>query len=304
MKVAVTGASGFVGGAIATALADLDHEVVGFGRRADGWSHAHAGYRRWDVGSGPVRADRDFEAVVHCAALADDWAGHDESLRVNRDGTRAVVRSFPDARIVHISTSSVYDPFEPSIDITEGAAPVRRHLSSYSETKTLAEFELAGSDAVILRPHAVYGPGDTTLLPRILAGVRRGRLVLPEGAVAIIMTQPRLGPYVFAGRRDRPFSGFSKGKRSIDARLPSMPQWQFHDLRRTAVRNLRRAGVAESVIMKITGHRTRGVFERYNITDQSDTVEAGKLAEEFLSRAHAPESSQKPSQIRRRQTEQ
>lgn len=182
MRIAVTGASGFIGGAVATALADLDHEVVGFGRRVDGWSHPHARYRRWDLTSGPLRADRDFAAVVHCAALADDWAPREESLRVNRDGTRAVVRSFPDARIVHLSTSSVYDPIEPSVEICEDAAPVRRHLSGYSETKTLAEFELAGTDAVILRPHAVYGPGDTTLLPRILAGVRRGRLVLPEGA--------------------------------------------------------------------------------------------------------------------------
>jgi integrase len=70
------------------------------------------------------------------------------------------------------------------------------------------------------------------------------------------------------------------------------PGLLFHDLRRTAVRNLRRAGVAESVIMKITGHRTRGVFERYNITDQSDTQEAGKMAEEFLNRAHAENLSQ------------
>ncbi|MEO8263061.1 MAG: NAD(P)-dependent oxidoreductase [Pseudolysinimonas sp.] len=182
MKIAVTGASGFIGGAVATALADLDHEVVGFGRRPDGWTHPHARYRRWDVGTGPVRADRDFDAVVHCAALADDWADRDSALRVNRDGTRAVVRSFPHARIVHLSTSSVYDPFEPSVEIGEDQSPVRRHLSFYSETKTLAEFELAGTDAVILRPHGVYGQGDTTLLPRILAGVRRGRLVLPEGA--------------------------------------------------------------------------------------------------------------------------
>jgi len=53
-----------------------------------------------------------------------------------------------------------------------------------------------------------------------------------------------------------------------------------------AVRNLRRAGVAESVIMKITGHRTRSVFERYNITDQTDTQEAVRMAEEFLAREH------------------
>lgn len=200
MRIAVTGASGFVGGAVATALADLDHEVVGFGRRRDGWSHPHARYRTWDVGSGPLRADRDFEAVVHCAALADDWADYATALRVNRDGTRAVVRSFPEARIVHISTSSVYDAFEPSVDIREDAAPVRRHLSAYSQTKTLAEFELAGSDAVILRPHAVYGPGDTTLLPRILAGVRRGRLVLPEGA-EVRHSLTHIGNLVLAVRR-------------------------------------------------------------------------------------------------------
>lgn len=182
MRIAVTGASGFIGGAVATALADADHEVVGFGRRANGWSHPHARYRRWDLASGQLRADRDFEAVVHCAALADDWASLEAALTANRDGTRTVVRSFPGARIVHLSTSSVYDAFVPSIDVPESAAPVRRFLSSYSESKTLAEFELAGTDAVILRPHAVYGPGDTTLLPRLVAGARGGRLVLPEGA--------------------------------------------------------------------------------------------------------------------------
>lgn len=182
MRIAVTGASGFIGGAVATALADAHHEVVGFGRRAGGWSHPHARYRVWDLDAGPLRADRDFQAVVHCAALADDWASLPAALKANRDGTRTVVRSFPGARIVHVSTSSVYDAFVPNVDIPESAAPVRRFLSAYSESKTLAEFELAGTDAVILRPHAVYGPGDTTLLPRLLAGVRGGRLVLPEGA--------------------------------------------------------------------------------------------------------------------------
>ncbi len=182
MRIAVTGASGFIGGAVATALADADHEVVGFGRRADGWSHPAAGYRLWDVTSGPLRGDRDFDAVVHAAALADDWAPIAEALRVNRDGTRNVVRSFPGARLVHLSTSSVYDAFTPAIEASESVPPARRFLSSYSASKTVAELELAGVDAAILRPHAVYGPGDTTLLPRLLAAVRRGRLVLPEGA--------------------------------------------------------------------------------------------------------------------------
>jgi 2-alkyl-3-oxoalkanoate reductase len=182
VRIAVTGASGFIGGAVATFLADAHHEVVGFGRRHHGWSHPAARYRIWNLDDGPLKADRDFEAVVHCAALADDWAPLPLALRANRDGTRTVVRSFPGARIVHLSTSSVYDAFVPNIDVHESAFPVRRFLSPYSESKTYAEFELAGTDAVILRPHAVYGPGDTTLLPRLLAAARGGRLVLPEGA--------------------------------------------------------------------------------------------------------------------------
>lgn len=182
MRIAVTGASGFIGGAVATALADANHDVTGFGRTRHGWSHPLARYRVWDITAGPLLGDRDFDAVVHCAALADDWAPLPEAMRVNRTGTRNVVASFRRARIVHLSTSSVYDAFTPTVQAAEGEAPVTRFLSSYAESKTFAELEVMGADAVILRPHAVYGPGDTTLLPRVLEAVRGGRLVLPEGA--------------------------------------------------------------------------------------------------------------------------
>lgn len=177
MRIAVTGASGFVGGAVATALVARGHDVTGFGRREAGWSVGT--YEQWDLASGPRSGD--FEAVVHSAALADDWATIGDAMLANRLGTRTVVASFPGARIVHISTSSVYDAFTPTVRVQEGEPLPTRFLSAYSESKAAAESELP-VDAVILRPHAVYGPGDTTLLPRILAGIRGKRLVLPVGA--------------------------------------------------------------------------------------------------------------------------
>jgi integrase len=60
----------------------------------------------------------------------------------------------------------------------------------------------------------------------------------------------------------------------------------FHDLRHTFNTNMRKAGVAESVIMKITGHSTREMFDRYNTIDESDSRQAIYHFESFLSNVH------------------
>lgn len=184
MRVLVTGASGFVGGSVATALAERGDAVVGLGRRTAGWAHEAGGYAQRDL-LAPIGDLGDFDAVVHAAALADDWAPLAEAMRVNRDGALAVARALPEARFVHLSTASVYDAAVPTVLGREELPLPTRFLSAYSSSKAAAERALAGRAAAILRPHAVYGPGDTTLLPRVLEARRGSVLPLPGGGRAL-----------------------------------------------------------------------------------------------------------------------
>ncbi|MFC6878669.1 MULTISPECIES: NAD-dependent epimerase/dehydratase family protein [Actinomadura] len=180
MRIAVTGASGFVGGALCRALAERGVETLAFGRRdASAVPPGHlagAAYRAWDITAGPLPDPPRADAVVHCAGGVTDWGPAAPIFAANLAGTVHALASFPGARFVHLSTASVYDPLRPTVMAAESEAPVARYPNAYGASKAAAEravlAAMADRDAIVLRPHAVYGPGDTTLLPRVLSAVR------------------------------------------------------------------------------------------------------------------------------------
>lgn len=95
---------------------------------------------------------------------------------------------------------------------------------------------------------------------------------------------PQGCPFVFFGIHNRSVSDHLPGWREACERV-GLPGLLFHDLRRSAVRNMKRAGVQDKVAMEISGHKTRAVFERYNITDEGDIGNAAdKLAAYFKRR--------------------
>ncbi|MFO0585631.1 MAG: site-specific integrase [Anaeromyxobacter sp.] len=119
---------------------------------------------------------------------------------------------------------------------------------------------------------------------------------LTSRAKEILQQVPRHlhSPYVFLNPdTGRPWSELNKMLKRSVARAGLKGIW-FHDLRRSFVTNARRRGVPESVVMKLTGHRTRSVFDRYNIIDEGDL----KAAVEQIDRARREERH--PSGLDRR----
>ncbi|MFI5764903.1 NAD-dependent epimerase/dehydratase family protein [Streptomyces sp. NPDC051563] len=186
LRIAVTGASGFCGGHVARAAAAAGAQVVCVGRRPGPLGE----HRFWDAALGePDLSGTDL--VVHCAAAVGDPAPGSPAEAVmhavNVTGTERLLRAAGGRPVVWVSSASVYDPRRDRTLVREDH-PRAGHLNAYGRTKAAGDALALAAGAVVLRPRAVYGPGDTQLLPRLLSRVRAGTLFLPGPDVPLSLT--------------------------------------------------------------------------------------------------------------------
>ncbi len=187
MTILVTGGGGFIGRSIVRALLDRGERVRVLCRgdypllREWGVDLRRGDIRDLDVVTAAVES---CDAVFHTAAHIDLWGPYETFFDVNTLGTRHVIdacRQHRVPRLVYTSTPSVVHSGEPVSGVDE-SAPYPSHFEAhYPATKALAEQEVlaANSDAlstVAIRPHLVWGPGDSSALPRLVARAKTGRL--------------------------------------------------------------------------------------------------------------------------------
>ncbi|UXM93658.1 NAD-dependent epimerase/dehydratase family protein [Paenarthrobacter sp. JL.01a] len=196
MRVLVTGASGLLGSEVARVLVSQGHEVTTFQRRPSGVEGAT------DI-CGSVTDDADVrravdgaEGLIHLAAKVS-FAGRAADFHsVNVEGTRRLFEAARAAGVgdtVFVSSPSVANSGRAIAGLgAEPADPVRAH-GHYSRTKAEAELLALASDApefrvAAVRPHIVWGPGDTQLVERVLARAAQHRLPLLDAGAALIDT--------------------------------------------------------------------------------------------------------------------
>lgn len=184
----VTGGSGFIGRRLIARLRSDRWNVRALARSdrsAAAVSELDAEPARGDLSdTAAIEAGaRDCEVAFHLAAHLGQWGKREEFERDNVQGTANALEGCRAAglrRFVHCGTEAALLAGDPLINVDE-TAPLRPDSKAlYCSTKAKAELLVReasgdGFETVVLRPRLVWGPGDTTLLPEIVAAVEAGR---------------------------------------------------------------------------------------------------------------------------------
>lgn len=197
-KVLVTGATGFLGGALVRKLCKHGVSVVAHGRNEMSLAalqHLGASTIAWDLRD-PIPTEsrtklEGVKAIVHAAALSSPFGWKNDFNWANVIGTDNLLdlaKTLDLQRFVYISSPSVYFALKDQLDVSEDST-LPRPFNHYAWSKAEAEKRVLQHPKigpVILRPRGIYGPGESTLLPRLLAAARSQALPRFRGGVARI----------------------------------------------------------------------------------------------------------------------
>jgi nucleoside-diphosphate-sugar epimerase len=185
VKIAVTGATGFIGGAIVREASSHGHEVIALCRASSPALPAISPLVSWQrLDEWLARSDR-VDVVVHAAALRHRHGiSGDEYSRVNIELTRRLLTRSADLRVsrfVQISSISVYGwPARDRLPIDESFPddPVGPYGRSKAATEDLVR--TSGVPWTIVQPSITYGPGDTNgMIDKMMRMIARHRFVVP-----------------------------------------------------------------------------------------------------------------------------
>lgn len=183
-NIFITGPSGFIGGRAADAFGSYGWGTTRVGRRPvmgqpDYLQQDLA--QPWSASLGQRLANADV--VLHAAARSSPWGSRRQFQRDNILATESLLeacRRHGLPRLIYVSSSGVYYRPQDQLNIIEETPQAASPINRYARTKQQAEALIRTYEGawIILRPRAVYGPGDAVLFPRILAAAKAGRLPL------------------------------------------------------------------------------------------------------------------------------
>lgn len=196
MKVLVTGASGLLGSSVVRALLDGGHDVTTLQRRPSGVTNARDVLGSVTDPESVAAAMVGQTAVIHAAAKVSMAGDARDFERVNIDGTRNVLAAAQSAgvsRFVHISSPSVANTGSSLVGAPAESADPTTARGEYARTKGEGELLALAADSdafpvLVLRPHLMWGPGDTQLTERIIERSRQGRMPILGSGAALVDT--------------------------------------------------------------------------------------------------------------------